>query len=473
MNNIKKLLCLAIICIPAMLYAQGIKFEEGLTWNQVLQKAKTENKYIFVDCYATWCGPCKYMDREVYSQQSVGNYFNDKFISVKIQMDTSKTDNDFVKRWYANANTIKKKYNVGAFPTYLFFSPDGNVVHREAGAKRPEEFIAAATDALDPKKQYYTALEKYRRNKLDTAHMKMLARQAKALKENELADKIANDYINRLSIDALFTQDNIRFMYDFTKSSKDRGFALFRDSAKRINEVDKQMQEKYTNGLVLNIIYKEEIAPYTSSDNGKADWKKINSNLKKYGTLGNEAFTRYKPGIIFKTEIKPALEVNSDWNYILPLIQKYKLGVNAELVVGSTVVYYVNELLAVPPIQKNCKNLIGAATYYADSFPTLLTTSALNSWAWVIFVNSTDKDELNKALSWSKRSMELQQGPQEPEDLDTYANLLYKLGRVQEAIEWEEKAVQADNHRSKKMNVDPQPVYEQTLQKMKKSEKTW
>ncbi len=53
---------------------RGIKFENELDWQQVLAKAKAENKYIFVDCYATWCIPCKKMDTDVYSSQKVGDF---------------------------------------------------------------------------------------------------------------------------------------------------------------------------------------------------------------------------------------------------------------------------------------------------------------------------------------------------------------------------------------------------------------
>ena len=51
----------------------GIKWVTGLSWEQVLTKAKTENKFIFVDCYATWCGPCKVMDKDVYPNDTVGD----------------------------------------------------------------------------------------------------------------------------------------------------------------------------------------------------------------------------------------------------------------------------------------------------------------------------------------------------------------------------------------------------------------
>src|SRR5580658_3781664 len=86
-----------------MAQSSGIVFKNDLTWEQVLQKAKTENKYIFVDCYASWCGPCKWMDRNVYVNDTVGKLVNDKFISVKIQMDTAKTDSEVVKNWYSTA----------------------------------------------------------------------------------------------------------------------------------------------------------------------------------------------------------------------------------------------------------------------------------------------------------------------------------------------------------------------------------
>ncbi len=56
---------------------KGIKFENGLSWSQILAKAKTDNKYIFVDCYATWCGPCKEMDKKIYPSEKLGAIMNE------------------------------------------------------------------------------------------------------------------------------------------------------------------------------------------------------------------------------------------------------------------------------------------------------------------------------------------------------------------------------------------------------------
>jgi thiol-disulfide isomerase/thioredoxin len=113
--NIKKQLCILIMCFAVMLHAQsqgtGIKWTTGLTWQQVKAKAKKENKYIFVDCYATWCKPCKEMDVKVYTVDSVGEFLNKEFISVKVQMDQTKNDNAEVRSWYKTASDISNRYS--------------------------------------------------------------------------------------------------------------------------------------------------------------------------------------------------------------------------------------------------------------------------------------------------------------------------------------------------------------------------
>lgn len=86
----------------------------------------------------------------------------------------------------------------------------------------------------------------------------------------------------------------------------------------------------------------------------------------------------------------------------------------------------------------------------------------LNAIAWEIFLHSKSRKELNKALDWSKASLDDKN--QLNRGMDTYANLLYKLGRKKEAIEFEQKA----------LDLEPNDRETQaTLAKMKKGEKTW
>ena len=68
-------------------YAQGITFIEGKPWKEVLALAKRSNKLIFLDAYATWCGPCKDLQRDVFTDNEVAKVYNPAFINVKMDME--------------------------------------------------------------------------------------------------------------------------------------------------------------------------------------------------------------------------------------------------------------------------------------------------------------------------------------------------------------------------------------------------
>lgn len=113
----------------------GIEFFHG-TWAEVLAKAKKENKPIFVDAYAVWCGPCKYMSNVVFTNGDVGDYFNENFICYKYDME--KTDGP------AFAN----KYQVTAYPTFVFFNANGEVKYRTRGARDANGFLLVGQQAV-------------------------------------------------------------------------------------------------------------------------------------------------------------------------------------------------------------------------------------------------------------------------------------------------------------------------------------
>jgi len=67
----KKMLIILFLS-PLFLFAQevGIHFEHNTDWQKVKEKAKAEDKFIFVDCYTTWCGPCIWMADNVFPVHS-------------------------------------------------------------------------------------------------------------------------------------------------------------------------------------------------------------------------------------------------------------------------------------------------------------------------------------------------------------------------------------------------------------------
>lgn len=119
---------------------KAIQFESG-TWEEIKTRAANENKLIFLDAYATWCGPCKTMAKHVFTNDSVADYYNVHFINAKIDMEAGEGPG------------IAKRYNVNIYPTLLFVNAQGNVVHRAVGAYKPQQFIELGRDAQDPGKQ--------------------------------------------------------------------------------------------------------------------------------------------------------------------------------------------------------------------------------------------------------------------------------------------------------------------------------
>ena len=102
----KKYILLIFACIYAIhLNAQnaGINFLHGTTWAEAVAKAKAENKLIFIDFYTQWCGPCLNMAQTVFSLPTVGYYYNQTFINLKIDAEEGE------------GITLAKKYGVRSY----------------------------------------------------------------------------------------------------------------------------------------------------------------------------------------------------------------------------------------------------------------------------------------------------------------------------------------------------------------------
>nr|WP_295873780.1 thioredoxin fold domain-containing protein [uncultured Chitinophaga sp.] len=405
----KKLLLLAAF-LPMMAMAQdkGMHFEHG-SWAEIKAKAKAENKYIFVDCYTTWCGPCKYMSANIFPQEKVGNFMNDKYLNVKVQMDKTDKDGEDVKKWYADAEQIDKDYTIRAYPTFLVFGPDGQIVDRQVGGADADRFIERCAASLEPSKQYYPQLAKYKNGQKDTAFLRQLALLALDKYDQANANAVAKEYISQQK--DLYTPVNIDFVEKFTQSSKDPGFDMFLHHADKVNKV---LGAGKAEAKVMEIAAKEEVFSKLRPKEGAPDWAGIEKNVKaKYPTIAEE--------LILKTKIQY-------YSYV-----------------------------------KDGDNAVANIVAYMKKYGHKADAQSLNEYAWTIFEKCNDQKCIEQALEWSKRSFK---DNEYPAFMDTYANLLYKAGKKAEALAWEEKAMN-------KAEGDEKKNYESTLEKMKKGEKYW
>ncbi len=115
---------------------KGIQFEkEGTLFRQAVQKAMSTGKQIFLDCYTSWCGPCKMMANTIFPQEEVGNFMNPKFVCLKIDMEKGE------------GPELAKKLQVSAYPTFVFFTSRGQEIGRFLGGCKADEFIEKVTKA--------------------------------------------------------------------------------------------------------------------------------------------------------------------------------------------------------------------------------------------------------------------------------------------------------------------------------------
>ncbi|MBK8502282.1 MAG: thioredoxin family protein [Saprospiraceae bacterium] len=119
--------------------------------NAALDQAKKDQILIFIDAYTTWCGPCKMMDRDVFTDSAVGQFFNTNFVNLKLDMEKG------------SGIGVAQKYQVRGYPSFLFINAEGVLIHQGIGYQPVPAFMGMATVALDPSKQL-PALEKAYRN---------------------------------------------------------------------------------------------------------------------------------------------------------------------------------------------------------------------------------------------------------------------------------------------------------------------
>jgi thioredoxin-related protein len=389
LNNAKNILpiCCLLITLQLGINAQnkGINFEKGSSWKSILAKASAENKYIFIDCYTTWCGPCKRMSENIFPMEEVGSFFNKNFINVKFQIDTTSKDAEEIKAQYADAAFVSTTYKVASYPTYLFINSNGEPVHLAVGASDANTFIAKATNALDPEKQYFTQVRKYEAGNREVVFLKKLTLMALQEFERDATSKYAKAYLaTNPDLENKETRD---FIYRTTSYSSDTGFSIMLNNMAKFEAViDKNELHNYLAMIILG------------SETIKNSSAFVNWDTKQWGNYSKQLTSKYPafaPGVValFKTTVFAG---KKDWKAYAGVVDKY------------------------------------AASQF-------ISTAMLNNLVWNFFINCNDKKLLESALQWSKKTFE-KETKKEPGYIDTYANILYKLGRKKEALIWEKKA---------------------------------
>ena len=321
----KKIILFLFLVISTALFSQdGIKFGKQ-SFVKTLEQAKKENKLIFLDAFASWCGPCKLLDKNVFPKKEVGDYFNANFLNLHIDMEKGE------------GIEIAKKYSIYSYPTLLFIDGDGKVVYKAAGYMSPQELISIAKEAVNPENTLENKIAKFEAGEKDPEFLMGLIKNTYS-SDFSLAQKVATRYFQTRT-DATYSKEEAGMLLFFTKTIDDDLYKIFTaKKAELSTQIPESYLAEYDKQLKLNTVLQKSFDANTQSINepiflaegtkiyGEKEAKqllnKINMDLfftqKKYDDYAKSALNYYQNPKDFATD-----ELNNvAWNFYLYVTDK-------------------------------------------------------------------------------------------------------------------------------------------------------
>lgn len=147
MKRILTLAVLTVIMLP--LFAQQAEQVKWYTVNDIEKLLQKDPRPIFIDSYTDWCGWCKRLDKDTFSDPIIASYLNEKFYAVKFDAE-SKDPVSFLGREFINDGKNGKTHSLAvallpvqgriAYPTVVFLNENGELLSPVQGYRGPKEF---------------------------------------------------------------------------------------------------------------------------------------------------------------------------------------------------------------------------------------------------------------------------------------------------------------------------------------------
>lgn len=231
MKHLAISLFISVVSLSTFAQNRSIEFIDN-SLSTALEEAKKSNKLIFIDAYTTWCGPCKWMAANKFTNDTIADYFNENFVNLKLNMEKG------------DGKSFAKDYSVKVFPTLLFIDASGNVVHKKVGASRnTEDYIKMGQDAKNPKNSLtgmtarYTGGEQTPEFLADYLNaLRAAGEPSQEVLTTYYASIDEHDFLNESTFEIVKNHDRSidSKAIKFVLGNKDKFYALYGEDAERL-----------------------------------------------------------------------------------------------------------------------------------------------------------------------------------------------------------------------------------------------
>ncbi|MBL7813509.1 MAG: thioredoxin family protein [Saprospiraceae bacterium] len=228
----------------------GIKFIHD-KFNEALAVAGKEKKIIFLDAYTTWCGPCKMMSKNVFTNGDVAVLYNKEFVNLKMDMEKGE------------GPALLQRYGIAAFPTLLFLNSEGEVVHKALGYHDAEQFLTLGKTALAGENTLGKWVERYEKGEKTPGFLKEFT-NILAEAYDDRRHKIAEEYLATQT--DWKTPANLAFIFQHTEGVDSK---LFEYLVKNQKDFEKKFTKDEISlkiqGTASEFLFNEKDVPSLSA----------------------------------------------------------------------------------------------------------------------------------------------------------------------------------------------------------------
>ncbi len=279
-------------------HGQQVVFQK-LSWQEAKAKAKEEGKDIFVDIYTTWCAPCKKMAKQVFSQQSVGDYVNNNFIALSLDAENEAQHGFF------------KLFKAASYPTYFWLDADGNLYDTKSGFLPADEFIKLSKQVMQSKlpRQYADGHAKWQQGERSTEFVEHFLFDVVGKIYPDSVRPYLNQYLGGLTKEQLSTKEVGQLLQGFT-------YTITRDSVWQTLVAYNDVYQKLLGNSFGKIMYMNLVrVPLVTSKENVGEYDKQRAiisetkfpNKKMYHDIfAMEQILRQKN---YSSALKKALEI--------------------------------------------------------------------------------------------------------------------------------------------------------------------